>query len=339
MSTEFDVTQFGIQVEDEFHHPFSADHPDWNESYFFDWYDASGSNAGHCRIGWHPVQQRVLFWLYLYNGSEWLVIEEYRLPFSAMQLGCEDTDNGAKNAFSYNGWGLNFKYQPKELLRSGQLSVNGFARVLTGPTQGMIKPVELELSVNAIGPPYSRGAGAVDSHSAENFSTDRYEQPTQAQGKMVIDGETTELSVRGERDHSWGPRPWDMGWQFLVVNNERFSMLATQVQIPEWPLISMGYYHGHGESMEPLSETDLELSLNASDPTQAVTGRFNLLCESGRRVQGSIETISGTEIDITHTFATPHRTEYRRSLIRCKFDDGSESIGWFECNREVELVN
>ena len=55
MSTEFDVTQFGIQPEDEFTHPFSADHPDWNESYFFDWYDASGTNAGcsGCGLQFH----------------------------------------------------------------------------------------------------------------------------------------------------------------------------------------------------------------------------------------------------------------------------------------------
>ncbi len=335
MSTEFDVTQFGIQLEDEFPHPFSVDHPDWNESYFFDWYDASGSNAGHCRIGWHPVQQRVLFWLYLYNGTEWLVIEEYRLPFSALKLASENSSGAGKNAFSYEGWGLEFKYQPQQPLRSGQLTVSGFARVICGPRQGMIKPVQLELNVNAIGPPYSRGAGAVASHRAANFATDRYEQPTQSQVIMVIDGERAELAVRGERDHSWGPRPWDMGWQFMVVNNERFSMLATQVQIPEWPLISMGYYHGHDEAMEHLSETELTLSFNAADPTQAVSGSFNLLCDSGRNIKGTLETISGTEIDITHTFATPHRTEYRRSLIRCKFDDGSESIGWFECNRET----
>ena len=335
MSSEFDVTQFGIQVEDEFHHPFSGDHPDWNESYFFDWYDASGTNAGHCRVGWHPVQQRILFWLYLYNGSEWLVIEEYRLPFSALQLGGEESSGTAKNAFSYNGWGLAFKYQPQEPLRSGQLSVSGFARVLCGQRQGMIKPVELELTITAIGPPYSRGGGAVDSHSADNFSTDRYEQPTQSQGWMVIDSEKTELTVRGERDHSWGPRPWDMGWQFFVVNNERFSLLATQVQIPEWPPITMGYYHGHGEAMEQLAETELNLDFNSSNSTQAVSGSFNLLCESGRKIVGSIETISGAEIDITHTFSTPHRSEYRRSLIRCTFDDGSQSIGWLECNRET----
>jgi hypothetical protein len=335
MSTDFDVTQFGIQPDDEFHHPFSPDHPDWNESYFFDWYDPSGTNAGHCRIGWHPVQQRILFWLYLFNGTEWLVIEEYRLPFSALQLGNGDSPETPQPAFSYSGWGLEFKYQPQQLLRSGQLSVSGFARVLSGPRQGMIKPVELELAITAIGPPYSRGAGGVDSHSAKNFSTDRYEQPTQSQGKMIIDGETTELTARGERDHSWGPRPWDMQWQFLVVNNERFSMLATQVQIPEWPLISMGYYHGHGEAMEQLTEAELDLSYNANDPTQAVSGSFSLQCESGRKINGTLQAISGPEIDITHTFATPHRSEYRRSLIRCTFDDGNESIGWLECNREL----
>ena len=240
-----------------------------------------------------------------------------------------------KNAFSYAGWGLEFKYQPKQPLRSGRLTVSGFARVLCGARQGMIKPVELDLTINAIGPPYSRGGGAVDSHSADNFSTDRYEQPTQSQGWMVIDGDKTELTVRGERDHSWGPRPWDMGWQFFVVNNERFSLLATQVHIPEWPLITMGYYHGHGEAMEQLAETELVLNFDSTNPTQAVSGTFHLLCDSGRKILGSIETISGTEIDITHTFSSPHRSEYRRSLIRCTFDDGSQSIGWLECNRET----
>jgi hypothetical protein len=335
MSREFDVTTFGMVPADEFPHPFSDDHNEWNESYFFDWYDATGTNAGHCRVGWHPVQKRVLFWLYLYNGSEWLVIEEYRLPFSALQLGSEDGSGATKNAFAYEGWGLEFKYQPEQPLRSGRLNVSGFARVLCGVRQGMIKPVELELDITAVGPPYSRGGGSVNGHSAANFSTDRYEQPTQSQGRMVIDGDTTELIVRGERDHSWGPRPWDMGWQFFVINNEHFSLLATQVEIPEWPLITMGYYHGHGEEMEPLSKTEFWLDFNSANPTQAVSGTFSLLCESGREIKGTIETISGTEIDITHTFSTPHRSEYRRSLIRCHFEDGTESIGWLECNRET----
>lgn len=332
MDTAFDVSQFGINPEDEFTHAFSEDHPDWNESYFFDWYDIEGSVAGHCRIGWHPVQQRVWFWLYLFNGSEWFVIEECRLPFSDLVLG-EDRQAG-RPAFSYSGWGLEFSYVPHRLLLQGELQVSGFARVLSGARQGTIKPVALTLDVTAIGAAYSRGGGEVESHSATGFSTDRYEQPHRARGQMIIDDEMIPLEVRGERDHSWGPRPWDMNWQFFVINNERFSLLATQVAIPEWPLIKMGYYHAHGEQMEHLSDSEFKLSFDANNPLHAVSGDFTLTCESGRIVKGSIETISGTEIDITHCFATPHRSEYRRSLIRASFDDGSQSVGWLECNRD-----
>ncbi len=70
-----ELTKFGIKPEDEGDHPFSPDHIDWNESYFFDWFDADGKHAGHWRIGWHPNQKRVLTWLYVYNGDEWMMIE------------------------------------------------------------------------------------------------------------------------------------------------------------------------------------------------------------------------------------------------------------------------
>ncbi|NRB41217.1 MAG: hypothetical protein HRU20_22550 [Pseudomonadales bacterium] len=330
MLAEEQLVQFGIELEDEYPHAFSEDHQDWNESYFFDWYDEQGTNAGHCRIGWHPVQKRVLFWLYLFNGSEWLVIEEFRLPFSDLQL---LKDN---KAFAYQGWGLEFSYDPALPLMMGMLRVKGFARVQSGKRQGMILPVQLSLNVTAQGPAHSRGGGTVENHSAEGFSTNRYEQPIRGVGQMCIDNCLTELEVRGERDHSWGPRPWDMQWQFFVVNNAQFSLQATQVNIPEWPLIKIGYFQALGESMEHLTEADFDLNYNADDPANAVSGSFTLSCDSGRVIKGRIETISGTEIDITHVYANPKRTEYRRSLIRCFFDDQNPSIGWLECNRQID---
>ncbi|POP54003.1 hypothetical protein [Zhongshania marina] len=326
MLSEQELTQFGVELKDEFSHPYSQNHDDWNESYFFDWYTDDGSAAGHCRIGWHPVQQRILFWLHLWNGSEWLLIEENRLPFSALKL-------GAENVFSYDQWGLKFSYDCLAPLQSGRLQIEGFARVAYGPRQGMILPVNLALEVKALGAAYSRGAGSVEGHSAQGFSTNRYEQPIQAFGQMAIDGCATELTVRGERDHSWGPRPWDMNWQFFVVNNEKFSLQATQVEIPEWPLIQIGYFHEFGQGMEHLSETKFELEFASDQPFAAVSGRFSLLCESGRLIAGRMESIAGSEIDITHAFTPPKRTEYRRTLIRCYFDSGEESVGWLEYNR------
>lgn len=330
MIDEKTLTQFGIQLEDEFPHPFSEDHADWNESYFYDWYDARGEYAGHCRIGWHPVQGRVLFWLYLFNGSEWLAIEECRLPFSALELQ-RDT-----RVFSYEGWGLEFSYFATAPLNSGTLAVSGFARVLSGARQGLILPVQLDLSFQALGPAHSRGAGTVENHRARGFNTNRYEQPTQAQLRLCIENQSTTLDVRGERDHSWGPRPWDMEWQFFVVNCDRFSLQSTVVTIPEWPQIQMGYYQAAGKGMEHLDKVAFGLEFNPGDPLNAVNGEFSFACEGGRAVSGRIETISGMEIDITHTFSIPKRTEYRRSLVRCVIENEQPVIGWFECNRQVD---
>ncbi|CAA0080329.1 Uncharacterised protein [Zhongshania aliphaticivorans] len=332
MLSEHTLCQFGIALQDEYSHPFSADHSDWNESYFFDWYTEDGSAAGHCRIGWHPVQQRILFWLHLWDGKDWLVIEESRLPFAAMSLGDE-------SVFHYEQWGLRFSYDCQTPLQAGKLKVDGFARVAHGPRLGMVLPVSIALDVNALGAAYSRGGGSVDSHSAQGFSTNRYEQPIQAEGQMIIDEITTPLSVRGERDHSWGPRPWDMQWQFFVVNNANFSLQATQVEIPEWPLIQIGYFHALGQEMEHLSETKFELTIDANNPFAPVHGNFTLQCESGRSLSGKIESIAGSEIDITHAFTPVKRTEYRRALVRCTFDTGETSMGWLEYNRAAFSSN
>lgn len=330
MLDEKTLCQFGIVLEDEFPHPYSEDHQDWNESYFFDWYDSGGNNAGHCRIGWHPVQQRILFWLYLYNGDEWLVIEENRLPFSDLVL------NEDGQVFGYRGWGLNFSYTPKETLQSGTLAVSGFARVLSGGRRGNILPVSVDLAFQAQGPAHSRGAGTVENHSARGYSTNRYEQPITASLQVDIGGKRSNLEVRGERDHSWGPRPWDMEWQFMVINTEGFSLQSTVVNLPDFPEIQMGYFQAQGQEMEHLEKVQFDCQLNADDPTQAVTGTFTLTGASGKEITGRVETISGMEIDITHTFTPPKRTEYRRSLVRCLIDGQPPAIGWLECNRNVD---
>ena len=333
MSTPFDISQFGIVAEDEYTHPFSPDHIDWNESYFFDWYNDDATFAGHCRVGWHPTQERVLFWLFVYHNNEWLVIEEYRLPFSALTL---DSDG---QAFNYSGWGLDFSYTPGQPLVDGELSVSGFGRVISGQRLGMVLPVTVDLKLEAVAPPHSRGAGEVESHSAEGYATNRYEQPIKGTCATSIAGADASFAVRGERDHSWGPRPWDMDWAFLVINNEQFSLQATVVNIPEWPAIKMGYFKPADADMVHLTDVDFQVEYDADAPEQAVRGSIALTCEDESVIRADVSAVSGTEIDITHTFATPKRTEYRRSLVRCTFHgdyEGSTSPGWFERNRNLK---
>jgi hypothetical protein len=331
ISTE-QLTKFGIQLDDEFSHRYSEAHSEWNESYFFDWYNHDGSQAGHCRVGWHPVQKRILFWLHIYNDNEWLIIEENRLPFSEMQL-------AKPEVFSYEQWGLGFRYTNHSPLQSGVLEVNGFARVASGKRQGQVLPVAVHLDFQALGPAHSRGGGTVEGHSAEGFSTDRYEQPIKATANISIDDVAVNYQARGERDHSWGPRPWDMQWQFLVLNNETFSLQATEVVIPEWPLIQIGYYNELGMEMEHIESMQFDLNFDHDNPLKPVQGGFSLQCENGRELKATLESISGSEIDITHAFNPPKRTEYRRALVKCQFENGVTSLGWLEYNRPAANKN
>lgn len=317
-----ELTRFGIEPADEYPHPFSPDYEWWNESVFYDWYDADGANAGHCRIGWHPNQQRLWVWLYLYNGAEWVALEHTRLPFAALKLPDIAYDDG---------WGLRFAYAVGEPLRSGRLTVEGFGRVVSGPRIGMILPVGVELDVETVGAPHSLGQHTVPGHSDASYSTSRFEQPIRAHGRYTIGSETRALAVRGERDHSWGPRWWNMEWNFIAVNGADYRLQCVTVHIPDASVINTGYLHR--DTTTNISDVRLDLAFDDESVTRPVRGRFAVTAEDGSTMAGSIESISGAEIDITHTFVPPRRSVYRRALIRLTPDDGTPVIGWLESNR------
>lgn len=320
-----ELTRFGITPADEAPHPYSPDYEWWNESVFYDWYDRDGGNAGHCRIGWHPNQQRLWMWLFLWNGAEWVAIEEPRLPFAALKL--------PEIAYD-DGWGLAFSYAVREPLRSGHFSARGFGRVLCGPRAGMILPVAVELDVETVGAAHSLGQQTLAGHSAEGYSVSRFEQPIAARGSYTIAGETRALDVRGERDHSWGPRWWNIEWNFLVAHGDAYRLQATRVRVGGDSEIATGYLHRG--TTHAATDVRFDLSFDDANVTRPVSGRFTVDAEGGVRLAGRLEPITATEIDITHTFVPPRRSVYRRSLIRVIPDDAPPCVGWLESNRFVD---
>ncbi len=320
-----ELTRFGIMPADEDPHPFSPDYEWWNESVFYDWYDADGGNAGHCRIGWHANQERLWMWLFLWNGAEWVAIEEPRLPLARLAL--------PRIAYD-DGWGLAFAYDVEEPLARGRLTARGFGRVLSGPRAGMILPVGVDLAIETMGAAHSLGQQTLAGHSAEGYSVSRFEQPIRARGTQTIAGETRTLDARGERDHSWGPRWWNIEWTFLVANGDAFRLQAAHVRIPEASEIATGYLH-RGDRTGNVTEVRFDLVFDDAAVTRPVAGRFALTAEGGATLAGRIEPITAAEIDITHTFVPPRRSVYRRTLVRLHPDDAPPAIGWLESNRFV----
>jgi hypothetical protein len=317
-----ELTKFGIRPEDDALHPHDPAVEWWNESWFWDWFDSAGEVAGHCRIGLHPVQKRAWIWLFLYRRGEWLAVEQPRLPIEGFAL----------PRLSYDGWGLRLVWDVVEPLRRGRLQVGGFGRVISGSRSGLVLAAGVDLEVRAAGAAHSLGRSTAPGHSsADSYDASRFEQPITATGELRFGDETIGFSGRGERDHSWGPRLWNLEWVFLAVSSDAVRLQCAEARVPNAGRFVVGYL----QRATTVSVFDVELDLRFEDDSldRAVSGRFAVRAESGESIGGAIEMISAAEIDITHTFVPPERSIYRRALVRVHRDDGEAPLlGWIEFN-------
>lgn len=317
------LTHFGVALDDEGPHGFDPAAEWWNESWFWDWYDATGTQAGHVRIGVHPNQSRAWAWCFLHREGEWVAVEEPRLALADLDL----------ERLAYDRFGLRFSWEVHERLRSGRLRFDGFGRVVSGPRMGMIQPVGVDLAIDAQGPPHSGGRSQAAGHSSATHPSSRFEQPIGARGTLRIGAVTRAFEGRGERDHSWGPRHWNLEWTFLVVNGgDDLRFQCAEAIIPNVGRFAVGYVQR--EKMTSLRETTFDLQIRDDDVLHPVSGRFSVLCEGGSTLAGRIDPVTAIEIDITHTFVPPRRSLYRRTLVRVTLDEGgAPMLGWLELNR------
>ena len=316
-----ELTKFGIRPEDEGVHPFDPTVEWWNESWFWDWFDETGTLAGHCRVGLFPAQGRAWIWLFLYHRGEWVALEETRLPLADVPL----------PRLAYASRGLHVAWEAAEPLRRGRLEARGFGRVVSGPRTGMILPIGVELAIDAAGAAHTTGRGSYPGHESKEYDACRFEQPTTVSGTLSFGDQRLPFTGRGERDHSWGPRAWNMEWTFLVAGNDSLRVQCVEVALPGLPRFGVGYLQR--DTTQSLSAVELAFSFDDASLAAPFTARFAVTAEDGTRLAGRIEPIATAEIDITHTFVPPERSIYRRALVRVHPDGGGPPLlGWVEFN-------
>src|SRR5262249_16321733 len=249
------------------------------------------------------------------------VIEETRLPLADLAL----------PQIAYDRYGLAFSWAPTEPLRGGRLRVTGFGRVVSGARSGMILPVAVDLAVETVGAAHSVGGRAVVGPDGVSYATDRFEQPIRVSGNVRIAGDERTVHGRGERDHSWGPRWWNMEWTVLVVHAEALRFMSARVRIPDVTEISAGYVHR--ERTCSLTEVRFDFTFDDARVLSPVSGRAILTADDGSVLAGGVESITGAAIDLSHTFVPPRRSIYRRALVRFTPDGRAPLLGWVEFNR------
>ena len=322
--TDEALTAHGVSFSDEGLHPAPSDFEAWNESLFFDWIATDGTQAGHCRIGRHPGQRRVWFWLYLWDGNQWVRIDEPNLPIADL------SDSG----WDYHSESLQFKREVVEALRINRLAVSGVATICEGPKAGQSIEVSVDLTFAAAGPAHGMAHRTFPWSDGQIYAAARYEQPCDVDGHVTWNGEARNFTGRGERDHSWGPRFWVMQWTFLVVASESLRAQCTEVLIGDEMRVCVGYIQRN----EMKAVQDVKFTLEYAPPThihQPFSG--SVMVDEGA-LSGQLIPITGVAIDDSHCLPEEARSIYRRNLVRFEPSDGSAPLwGWMETHRVFEV--
>ncbi len=334
-----ELTGFGIRLGDDHHHPYDPADISWNESWFWDWFAPDGTFAGHCRIGHMPNQERVWLWLYLFDtavvpGGEWVCIEQPWLDHNWLQV----------PTLAYDRLGLQFRHEPLHPMASGRLTLHGPARIVTGPRASTVTTIDVEVAWAATGGPHSPGQGDVRGHASDGFDASRMEQPFDATVRHAIGSHEVTYAARGERDHSWGPRFWNMDWTFLALSSSTRRTQFVEVGIKGLDPILLGYL-STGSATSALGAVEIDLT-DHDDLAMPFSGRVAVHATGshsvegnriGHSIAGSIEVLTWCGLDVSHVLTPPRSSDYRRSLIRLTPDDGGEPLmGWLETNRLLD---
>lgn len=307
---------FGILPADEGLHPHDPELESWNESIFYDFVSRDGRTAGHVRVGRMPGQGRVWAWCFLAFDGAWLA---YEAPFLPLELARD---------FDVDAPGFTFAREIVAPLVDSRTMARGRGVFVSGPRAGEEAPFSFDLRFEALGPCHSIGDRGVEGHTSDDFETNRFEQPVRVVGEVVIDGTSRSVEGFGERDHSWGPRDWNIEWTFLALSGPERQTMAVRVQFDEETFFDTGYLAG--SAMRTVEEAEFALSIEPS----RVAGRVCVRDDAGRELRGALEPLSQARIDASHAFSPPQPSDYRRTLVRFVPDDGGAPLfGFLETNR------
>lgn len=249
---------------------------EWNESFYFNFYDARNDICGFMRIGLKPnVDERSMFlFLMLPDGRA---------------VGTRGVAPVGDSSLSVKGLELTM-VEPEirwRLRYQGPMARMGTEEV---------SMVNMDLVFDCLAPTYDyrRSVGAEGERIARQVASEHLEQFGQVSGAIDIDGQRTAVDGLGERDHSWGVRDWNAPrmWYWITAQFDQGTALNVTKLFTEEGEVSAGFVHLDGRTV-PLVHADIVTSLDPRGWPQALEmtltdsegGRHMVTAEVMRSVQ------------------------------------------------------
>jgi hypothetical protein len=275
-----------IGVDDELMHPLGTER-NFNESMYFNFFDARRDYGGFLRIGNRANEgyAEVTACVYLPSGE---VLFNYLRPQIA--------DNAAFDA-------AGMRFSVAEPFAAHDTRYEGTAVRLAEPadmldprrafTRNPHVPLAIELHHTAVGPAYgSRGSAEQEPADPERqFARGHYEQHMRVTGRLTIDGTAVPIEALGLRDHSWGARSWQALAYYRWLNctfDPGFGIMVTEICPREGPTVRAGVVV-RGDSLERIVGVDLASEFGAGTRHhRRLTARLDLESGGTMTLEGAV---------------------------------------------------
>jgi hypothetical protein len=272
-----------LTPQDDFMHPLGPE-PNFNESMYFNFFDARRQLGGFVRLGNRANEGRAEMTVSIY-------LPDGRVLFMFKRPEIENNDR-------FDAGGLRFEVTlPSQRLRTvyeGSVLELKEPRRMADPRQAFTESptlrIHLDLVHEAVGPMYGHSRNdQEDAREAEQqFAKAHYEQHMAVTGTLRIGDEALEIDGYGLRDHSWGPRHWQAisGYEWLTMNfGPELGAMVSVIRRDKGTEPRCGGVLIRGDQLEPIVWAD-------------VTAEYEPGELFHRRVDAKIRTQSGEEMEI-----------------------------------------
>lgn len=275
--------KYKLEPQDEFtHEPGAA--TNYNESMYFNVFDARQKMGGWFRIGNRPNERyaEMTVCIYLPDG---------RVAFTFARP--EITDNKALNA-----GGLSVEvvepFKRLDVRYSGKVLLLTQPHEMADPKVAFANnprvPCKVDVQFTGVSPMYGGELVREDGTSFEidpekSFAKAHYEQHCAAKGTFVVGDETFEIEGFGLRDKSWGPRHWQaIDWYRWCPMNfgPDFGMMLSVIGDGQGGARQGGMVFVDG-GYDLISKCKIDTDWDANDYQTAL--RAEVETEAGRKYQ------------------------------------------------------
>ncbi|BBX65990.1 hypothetical protein MSAS_51640 [Mycobacterium saskatchewanense] len=298
---------------DERPHPAETA-PLWNESWYFDFADATRGIGGWVRLGLMPNED-VAWICALVCGPDLptLAVLDFNAALPADPTKVQ-TDN------------IDLTLEPIEPLKKYRVSVRGRGQAHRDPAtllrSNPVDAEEIDLAMDLIwttaGIPYLYRL------------TPRYEIPCTVSGTVRWGDSTIELdAVPGQRDHSWGVRDWWGGlewmWCALHLDDGRHLHIV-DARLAGLANTVIGYVQQSDTGLVELEAAEVEEAF--ADNGLPISSMIRL--EPGG-VEATVEI--GGHAPVRLVSPTGQLSHFPRAWVKVTTSDGGKGVGWIEWNR------